>query len=199
MKRCFAQVLCILLMAVIIVGCAVVQRTGYLSDYEQLKNGDHLEKIWVSQEFRNKKQSIFIQKPDVQKIAYNRDASLASDYLYQSLLENLAEVGIECYRAKEKIPGGNYLVLETAITRWRKGNRALRVLISGISGSSIVQVEGRIIDPQTNKILLAFADSRAGSGYAGLDLTGGNSRSMMQDDMRGIARALAATLATRQT
>ena len=190
----------------IFAGCSHVAQSGFISGYNQLQRGKHLEKVLASQDFvKGKGIAIEIRKPISQGVQNNEEFPLkeAQNYLFEVLQRNLAtEPGIHIISTgtEKSSLGERYLVLETAITRLDPGSRAMRWFASELgAGHSKVQVEGKLVDPHSGKLLIQFADSRAGSAMGGLDITGGSGREMLQADLNGIAKALGETLAELPT
>ncbi len=83
-----------------------------------------------------------------------------------------------------------YLVLETSLTELNPGSGAKRYLIGFGAGASNIQVEGKIVDPTTNKTLFAYVDRRAGW----IGVFGGRSRSLILDDAIAHAKDVAEEL-----
>ena len=61
-------------------------------------------------------------------------------------------------------------------------------------GHSKVQVEGYLIRKADNKIIFEFADRRTGSAHGGLDISGGDSRELLEADLDNIAKSLVQTI-----
>lgn len=185
-------------------GCAGVMPSHFLENYDQLSPGKHLERVMISPDLSLKNGlTIEMQKPIAERMEDNEIFPLAraQSYLAEVLEKRLKEVAaLKVVTAKnESLPtDGRRLVLQTAITQLNPGSRLTRWFASELgAGHSYVQVEGKLIDSSTQKVLLQFADQRAGSAAGGFDITGGSGEQMLKADMDGIAKALAETLRER--
>lgn len=180
--------------------CARVQKTSFISSPDSLQNGKHLERVAFSPGLNSlQKYTIEVKRPLTSGTGQHAffPPSEVQDYLLTSLVDNL-ESGAQIQTILEdstRTPE-HKLILETAVTEIEPGSKFGRFMAGDIGvGHSHVQVEGRLIDPATDKILLQFVDRRAGSAMGGQDITGGDPRSLVEDDLEGIANALAKTLA----
>ena len=91
------------------------------------------------------------------------------------------------------ITGKRTLLLESAIVEVDPGDRMVRWWFSEFgAGHSFIQVEGRIVDPEANDVLVQFADRRRGAAV--FDITGGDSEGLLREDLRGIAKGFAKAL-----
>ena len=78
---------------------------------------------------------------------------------------------------------------ELEIIQLEPGSRALRWWFGEMgAGHSIVQVEGRFVDVQTGEELFTFVESRRGAAV--FDVTGGDPRELIQQDLREIAKGI---------
>jgi hypothetical protein len=77
--------------------------------------------------------------------------------------------------------------LELAITEMSPGDAFDRIMAAEFgSGLACVQVEGRVVDPETGALLAAFADRRHGTGVIGFrDLLGDSGPKMVSEMLRG--------------
>ena len=180
----------------ILMGCATAKPSGFLDNYAMLSKGQYLEQVMVSPDLKALKGSeIEVVSPQLLDLTPNTEyrGDEAQYYLKNMLEVNLrAESGFRVAADKDAA----VLKLETAITKLDPGSRALRWFATEFgAGHSIVQVEGKLIDTASGKVLLRFSDRRAGSGTGGVDITGGDAREMMQSDFTNIAHSLARTLA----
>ncbi|MSR78267.1 MAG: DUF4410 domain-containing protein [Candidatus Omnitrophica bacterium] len=183
-----------LISILLLTGCAHVYKSEFLKDYSTLTKGKYLEKVFISPDLKpSEKMVIKIEKPDITGAQANDSLppDMARDALSHLLEQKLGRLyGIKIASASDTPTH----VLETAITDLEPGSRFLRWIIGwGLAGSSKVQVEGRILDA-SGKPVVIFADRRAGSAVGGYDLTGGDPRALLENDMEGIAQALADTL-----
>ncbi|MFZ5802035.1 MAG: DUF4410 domain-containing protein [Candidatus Omnitrophota bacterium] len=178
------------LAALILVGCAHVHPTGFLSDYTQLQKGQYLEKVFIAPGLKQDRMMLEIKPPTAEGGVFN-DAlppKTAQVILEQSLRDKLAGVP----HVKVATPNDQPThALLTAITKLDPGSRAERWFIGSGAGKSVVQIEGKLVDGNGN-ILLAFADRRAGAAMG--DITGGDSRAMMLQDLEAIVDAVRDTL-----
>lgn len=183
-------------------GCSSVQKTSYLTDYSQMKDGKHLEKVMVSPELSSRQDfAILIENPNIDYVV-EKDAPLTTssrDYFRDAMQRRLRTIaGLETVRSIEllKDSARGYLVLKTAITRLDPGSRLTRWFAGELgAGHSHVQVEGELMDPATNTVLMKFSDQRSGSAFSGMDPTGGSSTQLIEADLDGIAKAISETLA----
>lgn len=188
--------------SLLFLGCASVTPSHFLEDYGQLSHGKHLERVMISKDLSLKDGlTIEIQKSIAERLEDNTIFPVASaqSYLEKVLKERLREIsGTKVVTSENgSLPAnGRRLILQTAITQLDPGSRLARWFGSELGvGHSYVQVEGKLADPLTQKILLQFADQRAGSASGGFDITGGSGQQMIKADIDGIAKALTQTLA----
>lgn len=180
-------------------GCARARESRYLEDYHAMKDGRHLEKVMISPSLRLDQDTVIeIHKPTLETNESPTMANEAVDYLSGALydeLETVSGIKVLVAGAQASDHSGKRLVLETGITKLELGSRLWRFLAGEMgAGNTHVQVEGKLIDGGTHEVLLQFADRRAGSAYAGMDITGGDPQHLIESDLDGIANALAKTL-----
>ena len=185
----------------VLAGCATADHGGFLDTYEGMTKGKHLEQQRLEPDLKLGNNTLIdIKQPSVEKLPRDQEAL---NKRYQTYLHNVLEkrlssisgVQIETGEKKEGAAGGERWILETAITDLDPGSRLARWMAGELgAGHSYVQVEGIIRDASTQKVLMRFADKRAGSGTGGLDITGGDPDQMMEADLDGIAKALTTTL-----
>ena len=183
-------------------GCASVQKSGYLTDYSQLADGKHLEKVVVSPELGSRENfGILIEDPNMDYVV-EEDKPLAlssQDYFVEVLqkrIESITGLKTATVVGSPGNPGETHLTLRTAMTRLDPGSRLGRWFAGDLgAGHSHVQVEGELLDPATNISLMTFADQRSGSAAGGWNPTGAISKQLIEADLDGIAKAIAETIA----
>ncbi len=191
----------IVVLILVTFGCASVHKASFLDPYDTLRNGRYLERVSISRDLNSIQDfAIEVKNPSAKGAGQHAffPPSEVEEYLLSALLSNLDSVGgIKVYHEGAKKPSANYLVLETAVTELEPGSKFGRFMAGELGmGHSHIQVEGRLINPIDNKVLFAFVDRRAGSAMGGMDITGGDPRTLVEDDLEGISNSLAKTLAS---
>ncbi len=97
-------------------------------------------------------------------------------YLKHQLLKSMGETGVfpkvtddmSVLTSNEATTSSKILVLESAITDYEPGNKALRALVGFGSGAAKVQIEMEIKDANTKQTLFKSADRRLDPGALGM-------------------------------
>lgn len=181
-------------------GCASAKRSQYLTNFDEMKDGKHLEKIMVSPDLKlGNYATLELRKPTIETNTSPQFSNTSVEYLTTAFYEELRRIeglNILLEGKENPHPAEKTLVLETGITKLEPGSRLMRFLAGEVGGGhSHVQVDGRLIDAATGKIVFQFTDRRAGSGFGSLDITGGDPQDLIESDLGGIANALGKTLA----
>ncbi len=117
--------------------------------------------------------------------------------LHAALVQALSASGVfaEVSRGGPSVvAGGKGLILESAIVEFDPGNQMQRWLFGEYgAGNTFIQIDGRILDAQTQEVLVQFSDRRRGAAV--FHLTGGDSVALLQEDLRGIAKDVSKALA----
>lgn len=184
-----------------LVGCASTpEQTGYLKNYNDLQAGEHVDGIRVSPGFQISKYSAIMVHAATPLKHPIRQAALDSyvGYLQREMIVQLQRSGY----VAEVMDGGqgtpspiNALRCELAITELDPGSQAMRWFMGEFgAGHSVIQVEGRISDAQTDQELVTFVERRRGAAV--FDITGGDSQALIEQDLRETARMFVQELAS---
>ncbi|MBM4080808.1 MAG: hypothetical protein FJ278_13975 [Planctomycetes bacterium] len=178
MRSLASGILALALIALL--GCSSVAPTGYLTDYTAMKpvKGINLDLIKAIDGAPLDAYPVVVINdvtiPDKITEAFER-AEKYGPYLQRRVEKEL--VALRKFKIvtvdKRFLDFGKYDLrparLDLAITDMAYGSGLLRYLIGWDSlGATIVQVEGKLVDPQTGQTLLEFADRRRNSGEPGL-------------------------------
>jgi len=147
---------------------AAPRPSGYLSDYDRLVEGEYLEAYWVDVIAirRSTQPHILLGTISADKVSDHKDVTVAEtiSWLKNDLLEGAIIVG--------QTDGGYRL--DVAITHLDPGSAAKRLLAGEFgAGHAQLQIEGRVIDSQSGRVVASFAERRRSSGAIGVqDLAG---------------------------
>lgn len=173
----FKMIAILFALAATTIGCATATQSGFLKDYDILQDGSYLEKYWSDKSTieRKKYSKIRIEKIDVTRISDKKGVT-AQDcavWLKSALTENAGEL-----RADVTFMNGDIqtdAMLYIGVTEMTPGSAAGRIFAGEVGmGNAFVQVEGRIVDIESGKEIMAFADRRRSSGATGLEDLGGD-------------------------
>lgn len=152
---------------VLLSGCtSTPNATGYLSGYDQMRAGRYLEKYWADTGRITKVASpnILLGTISVTKIHDQKGISAAD--CISALKSNLAKGGLISDK-NQSAP----LRLDLAVTEMTPGSAVGRVTI-GV-GHAHLQIEGKVVDVKSNRVVVTFAERHGSSGNIGIDdLTG---------------------------
>jgi len=175
-------------LAVLASSCATSRPSGFLGTYENLSGGHHIEKVWhdQSQVRAGHYGSVELAEINTTRI-YDRGGVTPSDcvaWMRSSLVQSESSD-----RVLSLSGSGPPARLDLAITEMNPGNAFTRMMIAELgAGHAWVQVEGRVVDPSTNTVLVAFSDRRRGSGVIGFrDLGGDAGPAMVREMLESIA------------
>jgi hypothetical protein len=175
-------------LAVLASACATSQPTGFLGTYENLSGGHHIEKVWYdhSQVRAGQYGSVELGRIDTTRI-HDRGGVTLNEcvaWMRSSLVQ---------FESSDRIlslsGSGSPARLDLAITEMNPGGAFMRMMIAELgAGHAWVQVEGRVVDPSTNTVLVTFSDRRRGSGVIGFrDLGGDAGPAMVREMLESIA------------
>lgn len=174
--RLFSILFCLLLLS-----CGEVQVRRFVDNGVPLHQGQKLDLVFKDPNLNFKDyEGVIIKKtiaeaPTTHVVPSESVAEVISSALYEEI--NRAGVFKDVKKEGEEV-SSRYLVLETSLTELNPGSGAARYLIGFGAGATNIQVEGRIVDPTTNKTLFTYIDRR--DGWIGV--FGGRSRSLILDD-----------------
>jgi hypothetical protein len=185
--KTFVLFVTVLFLGSFLAGCtSSAKRTGYLHDYAKLEKGKYLENYWSNTPRMGKTRYSTIR---VEAIAIDRiqdqEGVTAEDcrgWLRNALVEGtrvlgdhfVFEAGLDEAEAR----------LEIAITEMTPGSATGRKLAGEFGmGHAWVQVEGRIVDIESNEEVVAFSDRRRSSGAIGLKDIGGDAGPSLVHEM----------------
>ncbi len=155
----------------LLTGCASVQPSGYLDNYETLKSAAGLKKVASdpSLTFKEKK-SLFVETPKIELSGLKLTEIEAKGYAkrFSSILSSkLNESGLflsVANGAEGVAYGTESYVLQSQISRLNPGNGFARWFWGMGAGMSDVQIEGKLINKANDQTLMQFADRRRESG-----------------------------------
>lgn len=161
-------------------GCSSVRPSGYLTDYAAMERvkGVDLDLVRSIDHARLDAYPVLVMGDVALSDKVSKEIEFSDKYgkFLQRRIEKelIASRKFKIVTADKRfLEFGKYDLrparLDLAITDIEYGSGILRYLIGWDSlGATIVQVEGRLADPQTGQILLEFADCRRNSGEPGL-------------------------------
>ena len=143
---------------------ATPKASGYLSDYDRLVEGEYLEAYWVDvgQIKRSNAPRIVLGEISIAGIEDHKGVTVADcvGWLKEDLLKG--HIISNSQEAKYR--------LDLAITHMDPGSAAKRLLAGEIgAGHAQLQIEGKVIDIQSGKVLASFAERRRSSGAIGIE------------------------------
>jgi len=148
---------------------AAPKASGYLSDYNRLQEGEYLEAYWVdmAEIKRSDSPSILLGEISVTRIKNHKGVTVADcvGWLKDDLLEGV--VISDNQAAKYR--------LDLAVTHMDPGSAAKRIWAGEFgAGHAQLQIEGKVVDIESGKVIAAFAERRRSSGAIGIEDLGGN-------------------------
>lgn len=178
-------------------GCATANKSGFLSGYERLHSGRHLEDYWSAPELSSLATAkIYVEPVETSRVKDQPGVSVedAARWLKEAAVSSIdAQPGWSTVEQPEA--STSKLVL--AITYFTPGSAEGRIFAGELGlGHAIVQVEGRLIESGTNKEIACFSDRRRDSGAIGFeDVVGDAGPKLVNRLLRHIARDVAKELA----
>lgn len=145
------------------------KKSGYLSDYDRLVEGEYLEAYWVdvTQIEKRDTPSMLLGEITVSKIKDHKGVSVTDcvGWLRKDLLKGV--VVSDGQAAKYR--------LDLAITHMDPGSRAKRLWAGEFgAGHAQLQIEGKVVDTESGEVVAAFAERRRSSGALGAKDLGGD-------------------------
>jgi hypothetical protein len=143
---------------------AAPNASGYLADYDRLVEGEYLEAYWVdtSRVKRSSAPGILLGKIAVHGIKDHKGVTVTNcvDWLKSDLLKG---------RIISDRPEAKYR-LDLAITHMDPGSAAKRLLAGEFgAGHAQLQIEGKVVDVETDEVVASFAERRRSSGAIGIE------------------------------
>ncbi len=189
--KTFQPFITLLLLGSFLGGCAPTVRTDYLRSYDKLHKGKHLDRYWSNTSLISKKKysTIRVDRIAIDRIS-NQKGVAAEDcreWLRNALVKASSASGTHI--VFEAGPDVAQAKLEIAITEMTPGSAAGRMFAGELgAGHAWVQVEGRIVDIESNEEVVAFSDRRRSSGAIGLrDIGGDAGPSLVREMLEQIA------------
>lgn len=171
----------LLLSSLILLSCGQVQVRRFVDNGLPLHKGQKLDFVYKDPSLDFKAYDGLIIKKTVADAPTTQAVGSESvaEAIFSAYCEEIKRAGIfkDVKKEGEEI-SSRYLVLESSLTELNPGSGAARYLLGFGAGATNIQVEGKIIDPTTNKTLFAYVDRRAGW----IGVFGGRSRSLILDD-----------------
>jgi hypothetical protein len=144
------------------------KKSGFLSDYDRLVEGEYLEAYWVDMTRieRSDAPSFLLGKISVAGIKDHKGVTVADcvGWLRNDLLKGVVTSDNQAARYR----------LDLAITHMDPGSRAKRLWAGEFgAGHAQLQIEGKVVDTENGELIAAFAERRRSSGALGAkDLAG---------------------------
>lgn len=143
--------------------------SGYLSDYNRLSEGEYLEAYWVdmAQIERSKSPSMFLGEITVAGVKDHKGVTVADcvNWLKKDLLKGMFVTGDKAAKYR----------LDLAITNIDPGSSTKRLWAGEFgAGHAHLQIEGKVVDIKSGKVVAAFAERRHSSGALGAEDLGGD-------------------------
>lgn len=179
-------------------GCATVRESGCINSYSKLRPGRHLEKVYINTEFKPRDYDAAVVSVSDFNIPINTEIEIPEmkKYLKEETLRQFRNAGVfknVVDREGLSDTQSKLLICNIAITELNPGSRMGRWLAGEFgAGNSAVQLEGEFSDAGTKEIMFSFADRRKGA--ASLDITGGEAKNLIMEDIRNIVDGIATTL-----
>jgi uncharacterized protein DUF4410 len=156
-------------------GCASTPtRTGYLRDYDQLKPGRHLDQYWANRALITQKSYSKIRLGEIDVGRISAHAGVTPEDCkawFENALRKTPSAHSEHLVADDTAPAQ----LEVAITEMDPGSAAARIFAGELgAGHAWVQVEGRVVDRQSQDQVVAWSARRSSSGTIGIQDVGGD-------------------------
>jgi hypothetical protein len=148
---------------------AAPKASGYLSDYDRLVEGEYLEAYWVDMARikRSNPSRILLGEISITGIKDHKGVTVTDcvGWLKNDLLKG--RIVSEEQEAKYR--------LDLAITHMDPGSAAKRLLAGEFgAGHAQLQIEGKVIDVESNEVVASFAERRRSSGAIGIEDVAGD-------------------------
>ncbi|MCX7017449.1 MAG: DUF4410 domain-containing protein [bacterium] len=169
--------LCLLMCAWTPARSATVHKTGFLQDYHRLEHigGVPIEQVWINPEFDIRDyRRLYITPVMADPAAYrmkgesDRGNAMRLGAAFRTVLERqLRGAGIFEFVSTDpyfRTVRDGALILELRVTQINAGFGLARVLVGFGAGATEIQLEGRLIEPKSCRILMEFADRRLHPG-----------------------------------
>jgi hypothetical protein len=164
-------------------GCATVEPSGYLKNYDQLKAGKYIERIWSDPDkiAQGQYKGIVIGQIEsrvADSVIITREDTC--NWLRSAIFRGDISIKHMAFGAET----GKKVKLDLAITEMTPGSAFARMMAGEFgAGTAKVQIEGRVTDEESGVLLVSFADRRSGSGAMGFRDLGGDSGPAMVREM----------------
>ena len=137
--------------------------SGYLSDYDRLQEGEYLEAYWVDivQIKKSAAPTMLLGEISVTGIKNHKGVTVADcvSWLKADLLAMTVFSGSQS-EAKYR--------LDLAVTHMDPGSAVKRIWAGEFgAGHAQLQIEGKVVDIESGKVMAAFAERRRSSGAIG--------------------------------
>lgn len=155
------------------------QQTGYLQDYHRMNHvgGVPLEQVWIEPHLDVRTyRALYIPPTRIDPAAYyakgavdKQAAELMAAHLHANLVKELQAAGIFQFVTSDPFFAAKrreYITLETRITEINSGDPERRYRPGFGAGATTIQIEGKLIENRTCRLLVEFADRRNHPGDA---------------------------------
>lgn len=187
-----------ILSVMFLAGCASVRESGCISSYSKLRPGRDLEKVFINTQFKPRDYDAAVISVDDFNIPKNKEIEISEikKFLKEEIFRQFRNAGIFKDVVDKEKPSdaqSKLLICSIAITELNPGSRMARWLAGEFgAGNSVIQLEGEFSDAGTKEIMFSFADRRKGA--ASIDITGGDAKNLIMEDMRNIVVGIVTTL-----
>lgn len=181
--------------AVWLSGCATTyEPTAYFATSRPLVKSEHLDGVYRAAAFNPRAYDALLIEVEEQLPTLSPDFPVQkfSRYLELELRSQMEATRAfdHVVTAEAELPARRKaLWCRLAITEMDPGSRAMRWWFGEFgAGHSYVQVEGSFVDAHSGEELFRFAERRRGSAV--LDITGGDSQLLIEQDLREISMGI---------
>ena len=160
------------------------KKSGYLSDYDRLVEGEYLEAYWVdiTRIEKSDAPSMLLGEISVGGIKDHKGVTVTDcvGWLRNDLMKSV--VFSDSQAAKYR--------LDLAITHMDPGSRAKRLWAGEFgAGHAQLQIEGKVVDIESGEVIAAFAERRRSSGALGAKDLGGDAGPHIIEHLVGLISA----------
>jgi len=185
------------MIALVGAGCATANKSGFLSEYDRMHSGQHLEHYWSAPELKGQTTAkIYVESVDTSRVK-NQPGVTVEDAAHWLREAAMSSINKQPGWSTAEQPEASTSKLVLAITYFTPGSAGGRILAGEFGlGHAFVQVEGRLIESGTNKEIACFSDRRRDSGAVGFeDIAGDAGPKLVNRLLRHIAADVAKELA----
>ena len=173
-KQTYFYKMALLLEIALLAGCANVEMThhsGFLKDYARMARQHDMDKVWIEPGADFSKYDTLIISPiDESYLMMTGLDSVERKKVIDELLKNFRAEMIRHFSTVADDPskikdGEQALQLDLVLTELRGTDVMMNMMVGLGTGNATGTIEGRFVDTQTGRELVAFADRKKGSGF----------------------------------